>query len=277
MIRPCLFFFLLLFTAWLDGPAQVVNTEKLRLVSRDTGFVGDVGLSFGLGRNKAGQTLRLGSQMRLEYLMARSRLMLLGSYDLTQFNNVDVPGSVPKNFNNRAFAHLRYNRDLTRGVAWEAFFQSQFDEIQEVDVRTLMGTGPRFTLAQNDSSALFFGVLYMYEYEETSDARVLVFDPGQNQEVEQDSLTYNRHHRLSAYLSISVALVDFFTLSHVSYVQPRLDRPDDLRIASETTLSIRMGKKFSFDAYLQLIYDTRPPMTVPRTMYTLTNGLSMRL
>jgi hypothetical protein len=74
---------------------QVVNTEKLRLADNEKALIGETSLTFGLARNKAGQTLRLGSRLRLELNQKKHRWMLLGAYHLTQFTNVDEAGSVP--------------------------------------------------------------------------------------------------------------------------------------------------------------------------------------
>lgn len=253
------FFTTLLFCFPLLLIAQVVNTEKMRINQEETGVTGEIDLSFGLTRNKAGQTLRLGTGARVEWLRPKSRWLLLGGYNRTQFTNIDVPGSAPKNFANNGFGHVRYNRSLGKTVTWEAFLQSQFDEIQEVNIRSLIGTGPRFRLVEKDSLQLFFGALYMYEYEETS---------------EMPAIVYNRHSRLSSYLSVGFQPTGYLSINHVSYFQPRLFHFTDFRISSETTLDIRLTEKLVWRTYFQFIYDEKPPLTVPRIMYMMTNGIS---
>jgi len=245
--------------------AQVVNTEKLRLEGDEKKWQGEVGTNFGLTRNKAGQTLALGSRLRLEYNQGNSRWMLLSAYNLTQFNDVDEPGSVPKNFANNGFAHLRYNYAINGRLTWEAFTQAQFDEIQQLDVRTLAGTGPRIKILRTDSSHLYWGVLYMYEHEESYD---LLEDGIQNPVMLDD-------HRLSTYLSGGYSLTDFFSINLVVYYQPKLDEWNDFRISSETSLSVNITEALSFNTYFQLIYDEAPPIPVPNTMYVLRNGLSV--
>lgn len=70
--------------------AQVVNTEKMWINHSESGLAGEVDLSMGLTRNKAGQTLRLGTGARLEWLHHQSRWLILGGYNRTQFTNIDV-------------------------------------------------------------------------------------------------------------------------------------------------------------------------------------------
>lgn len=241
-------------------PAQVVNTEKMRINRDESGITGEVNLSLGLIRNKAGQTLRVGSSTRLELLQKNSRWLMLGGYNISQSTKVDEPGASPKIFVNNGFGHLRYNLNINARITGEAFLQSQFNEVQEVRFRQLAGVGPRFSIVQKDSLQLFFGLLYMYEYEETSGEAEIV---------------YNRDHRLSNYLSLGFQPTPYLSVNHVSYFQPNLrDFNNDFRISSETTLDIQLSAKLSLRTYFQLVYDEKPPIGVPRTMYSLTNGLS---
>ena len=264
-MRNCLFI-LLFMPAFLS--AQVVNTEKLRS-SGEKGWLAEAGFDFGLTRNKAGQTLRLGSRLRLEYEEGKSRWMLLGAYNLTQFRNVEDPGSVPRNFANNAFGHLRYNYMMNDWLTWEAFTQYQWDEIQQIDARILSGTGPRVRLLQTDTSQLFFGLLYMFEHEESRD----VFE----EPVEREVDVVLNDNRLSAYLSGGFRVTETFSINHVTYFQPNLEDFGDFRISSETSLSFRISDKVSFRTFFQLMYDERPPIPVPNTMYTLSNGLEVSL
>jgi hypothetical protein len=240
--------------------AQVVNTEKLRLTGKEKTFQTIADFNFGLSRNKAGQTLRLGAQTRLEYEKGKNKWMLLGAYNLTQFLNVDDPDAVPKTFANNTFGHLRYNRKINQWLTWEAFTQGQWDEIQEINLRYLIGTGPRFRIAKNEKSHFYIGTLYMLEYEETS--------PEGLKET-------NRDQRLSTYLSAAWLVNDMISINHVTYFQPNLSDFSDFRISSETNLSVKINDYVALKTYFQFIYDSRPPITVPKSMYVLTNGLSV--
>ncbi len=241
--------------------AQVVNTEKLRLQTAEKSFQTDIDFNFGLSRNKAGRTVRLGTQARLEYQKNTNRWMLLGAYNLTQFLNVDEADAVPKNFANNAFGHLRYNKKISEWLTWEAFGQGQWDEIQEIDIRTLFGTGPRFRLYDNNNSHLYIGTLYMYEYEETSP---------------EDLRELNRDHRLSTYASVAFLLNDYLSVNHVTYYQPIVNEVADFRISSETNISVKVNENILFKTYFQFIHDSNPPVTVPRNMYVLSNGLAIQ-
>lgn len=248
---------------------QVVNTEKLRSAS-DQGWLAEAGFDFGLTRNRAGQTLRLGSRLRLEYQQGSSRWMFLGSYNLTQFRDVEDPESTPRNFANNVFGHLRYNYVVNDWLIWEVFSQYQWDAVQQIRTRVLSGTGPRVKLLKTDSSQLFFGLLYMFEHEESQD----IFEEPVERTV---NVTLN-DNRLSTYLSGGFQVTETFSINHVTYFQPNLeDFFGDFRISSETSLSFKISKKLTFRTYFQLMYDEQPPIPVPNTMYTLSNGFELSL
>lgn len=242
---------------------QVVNTEKLRANGKTEGWVSDINFNIGLNRNKAGQTLTVGSTARIERLGEKDKWLLFGGYNLSQFTDVDDSEAVPKNFTNKAYGHFRYNYNISPLITWEAFSQIQFDEIQEVDIRVLNGMGPRLRIMESDSATLYWGILYMYEYEETSDL--------------PEVITYNRDHRASTYLSAGYALKSYLVIDHVSYFQPNLTDFSDYRITSETTINVKVTEKLSFQTFFQIIYDEEPPTTVPNTMFSFTNGFTLTL
>ena len=248
--------------------AQVLNTEKLRLDPKEKGWMGEFGLNFGLNRNKAGETIRMGSRARLEYLRKKDKFLFFGAYNLSNFKDVYAPGATARTFVNNRFGHLRYNREISPLITLEAFSQSQWDEIQEINWRFLSGGGPRFRLADSDTFHLFLGTLYMYEYEESNDLVMVGTE-------EQELSVTRRHHRLSAYLSAGITIRKTFIINHVTYFQPRFGHWADFRVSSETTLSVVLSSKLRFNTFFQLVYDKRPPIGVPESMYTLSNGLSV--
>jgi hypothetical protein len=262
MSRLVLLLLLSFFFFFKNINAQIVNTEELRFNVEDEKLVGLIDLDFGLTRNKAGMSLRPEVDVRLELKNPKSRWIALGGYNLTRFTNLSRPGSLPSNFTNRGFAHLRYNYSLSSKITIEAFSQFQFDEIQEIDKRILNGFGPRLELAQTDSAHLYIGALYMYEYEETSD------QPGE--------IIYNNDNRLSSYVSFGYQFNEYVNISNVTYFQPNLSDWDDYRITSNLVLSAGLNQWLAFRMSFNLVYDNRPPVTVPPAMYDLSTGFSFR-
>lgn len=242
--------------------SQIVNVESLRMNAKDKKLSGIVDLDFAVRKNKAGQTVVVGTDIGAQWNMGtRNRLIFLSGYHLTQFNDTDDPTVPSRNFNNQAFGHLRYNLDLSNTIALEAYSQVQWDEVQEIDIRALNGLGVRFELLQNDTSSFYFGLSYMLEYEETSE--------------QPEAITVNEHQRLSTYVSGQMGLNPFLSFNYVLYFQPRPAELQDFRVSSNLGLSIRLTRKVNFTTSASLLYDSRPPSTVPRTQYYLSNGIRM--
>lgn len=260
MTRAIFLIISLVFTSSLVAQT-VINTEEMRLIDLDKTLVGLLNVSFGMTQNKAGQYIKPSADLRLEWEKEANRFIVLGGYQLTRFSKLDIPGSLPTNFTNKGFGHLRYNREVSEQLTWEAFSQYQFDEIQEIDHRFLVGTGPRIRLAKTDSAYVYYGLLYMYEAEQTS----------------AESIVINRHHRISTYLSAGINFNEHLGLNNTTYFQPRPDVWSDFRISSVTQIFARVSTQLSFNINFSLVYDSRPPETVPLRMFDMSAGFGYRL
>lgn len=261
--------FIATFFLTLSLSAQVVNTEKLRLKNTDKSFAGDIDFTLGLSQNKAGQTLRFNGFTRFDIIRPQTHWLFIGGYGFSQFKKADKSGDVPTKFNNNGFTHLRFGQQISPVLTWEVFAQGQFDEVQEVEARILNGTGPRFKILKTDTSHLFLGTLYMYEYEKNNVA--VTDDTGETTQ----NLHIERNHRLSAYISGAVTIKGYLSINHVTYYQPKLNEWSDFRISSETTVTIKLTNRVALKTYFQLVFDEKPPTTVPQTMFNLSNGLSV--
>ena len=102
----------------------------------------------------------------------------------------------------------------------------------------------------------------MYEYEETSD--------------QPEGIIYNNDNRLSSYISFGYQFNQYVSISNVTYFQPNLSDWDDYRITSNLVLSAGLNKWMAFRMAFNLVYDNRPPVTVPPAMYDLSTGFSFR-
>lgn len=239
--------------------AQVVNTERIRFSPTTQKWTGNFDFNFGLNRTNAGQTFVLKTNGKVQFQKQREKWMLLSGYSSVQFLDIDTPDAVPKRFNTVQFTHLRYNRKLQKKLTWEAFIQEQWDEVHEIDLRLLTGTGPRIQLLQTDSSQVFFGLLYMFEYENTS---------------AEDLIERNRDHRLSTYLSLGFEFGNFL-VNHISYYQPNIERWKDYRINSETAIRVKIDKRLSLRTSFTFIFDSAPPPTIRTSRYSLNSGISL--
>lgn len=232
----------------LASNGQVANIEGKRIEDDTSTWSGSAGIDFAITKNT--QLIQnLGGKAHLQLHLGRSRFLLLG-----EISYLRTEGS---NLTNSAFGHLRYNYKISPLLTWEAFTQTQYNQITKIQQRTLLGTGPRFRLVKSDKVRLYLGTLYMYEYEEVTGESI------------------NRDHRMSSYLAFSWYPKDNITLGSTTYYQPLLAGFSDYRIASDNYLELAITKSLSFRVAYLLNVDSNPPAGIPTTTYELRNGLKL--
>lgn len=244
-MKQYLVFALLVFGFSLQS--QVVNIEEKRITTDSVGWAGSASAEFSLVKID-NLIANLNTDAHLQHTSSKNQWLFISSFNFLQAENTNLV--------NEGFAHFRYNRKLTKGIRWEAFTQGQFNGLTKINFRGLTGTGPRFTLAENEKFKSFLGMLYMFEYEEIDDEG-----------------TIHRDHRVSSYLSFSVKPSTTFSFINTTYFQPRLDQFSDFRLSTDNAILLKISDKLQFKTTYSLLHDTNPPPEVPRTTYRWMNGL----
>jgi len=186
---------------------------------------------------------------------------LTSNYSFTNLNE--------SRFVNNGLHHLRYIRRHRPRARFEAFTQYQFNEFIRLDERIVAGVGGRFVLRRSrDSSSeagadrrteVFLGVGYQLERE------VLDLPAGPAR---------SEHHRSTNYLTVRFNSRDErLRLVQTTYLQPRLDAPEDFRIRSETSFEIQLLRQLSLAINLNVTHDSDPPTSVEATDVVLSNSL----
>ena len=239
--------FLLLLLSSSAVMAQVVNIESRRMRSDTTGWIGTAEASFQFSKS-VDEIFDLGALIHLQFK---------GKNDLWLFlNEMRIIKGAGTQFVNSGFAHVRYNRKVTKELLrWEFFTQYQYNKALEVGQRVLAGTGPRFKLYDSDNFRAYIASLYMYEYQESV-----------------DKLIIERNHRTSSYLSFTFDFerVEF---SNTIYFQPNMRDLKDYRVLSQSDVMFKIFENLKFKTGFNYRYDTRPFPGVPKITYYLTNGL----
>ena len=227
--------------------AQVVNIESRRMRSDTTGWIGTAEASFQFSKS-VDEIFDLGALIHLQFK---------GKNDLWLFlNEMRIIKGAGTQFVNSGFAHVRYNRKVTKELLrWEFFTQYQYNKALEVGQRVLAGTGPRFKLYDSDNFRAYIASLYMYEYQESV-----------------DKLIIERNHRTSSYISFTF---DFerIEFSNTIYFQPNMRDLKDYRVLSQSDVMFKIFENLKFKTGFNYRYDTRPFPGVPKITYYLTNGL----
>lgn len=233
----------------LPAKGQIVNVEKERIASRDSvGWFGDAGVNFTTTKQTKSY-LQFGINTGIQRKGVNSIILLL-----TDFGVVNAGG---EDFVNNGFAHLRFNTRLSNVIRLEAFTQIQYNSLTKVDLRYIAGTGPRFKLTPYERAKFYWGVAYMFEYEELLDPSVTL-----------------RDHRISSYLSFTLAPEDNVKFISTTYAQPLIKDFTDFRILNENVLSLAITGNLSFEVLFQVSYDAMPPEGVPNVVYKSVNGLT---
>jgi hypothetical protein len=160
------------------------------------------------------------------------------------------------------FAHLRHDYRLAQAVWWEEYAQIESDRFRRVRLRELAGTGPRFALLQRPVVQAFYGISYMYEHTD------LETD-------ESSGRGEGGAHRLSNYASITVQAQDRILLSHVTYAQPRLDRPSDVVVLSVSSADFTITPLLHSRLDATVRYDSVTPVDVHAADAELKSALEL--
>jgi hypothetical protein len=244
-VRLFFCFLSLSFTVMASGQL-IVNVENSRIQSDTTGWKGDVGTSFSFVNNVQ-QLLNINVNTHLQYKAEKDLYLLLTNYNLLKSNN--------QSLSNNVFFHLRYNHKLGEVVRWEAFTQWQQNKITNIDVRALLGTGPRFKLNDSKRIKLYAGVLAMYEYER-----------------DINPIKVYKDIRSDNYVSITYKPTPSIDVTSTTFYQPLFKDISDYRILNQFVLNIKATKHFSIVTSWDYLFDSYPAVGTPKVNYTINNG-----
>lgn len=242
----------LFFLCSISLDAQIVNIERQRIASDSAGWFGQASISFSGAKNTK-SILALSTGTLIEYKSKNSKDLWLLITDL------GLISADKEKFANSGFGHLRYNKKLGEAVRWEVFGQVQYNSLTKIGKRILGGTGPRFKLTQYEHAKFYFGIAYMYEYEESL-----------------EPLVFLRQHRMTSYFSFSLLPEESVSFTSTIYVQPLLRDASDYRISNETSLVLGITEKLSLNASFRYAYDAVPPVGVPKSVYSFANTLEVQ-
>jgi putative salt-induced outer membrane protein YdiY len=246
------FLFSFIFVLLASGlNAQILNVESQRIHQDSTGWVGKGDLLFNLTSNQQ-QVLDFNTSLHVQYRQNKNTYILLGGAGMIRAGKSD--------FDNSGHIHFRYNCDLNPWLTWEAFAQGQYNRVLMIDHRELIGTGPRFQLLNAENSKLYTASLYMFEHE------VLVEDK-----------TSQFYHRISSYVAFNWKINDHVAMNNIVYFQPAINNFDDHRIMLQSGLKFKFTEIVGFTVNFNLLHNSSPPEGVTKTVYSVRNGLEVRL
>lgn len=241
----------LLFASSYSTFAQIVNIENKRLTNNKQGFNGNAELNFNFTMNTV-QLLQIGDKIQVGYVKKQHQYLVITDHSFVK--------SAGEDFANRGFEHLRYNYTLNDSgkISLEVFQQGQFNKIQKINLRLLLGGGMRFNLIDEQNYLLSFGTGSMYEYEDLTDFGVSF-----------DILS-------TSYLSFDAQFSENTGFNTISYFQPKLIDYGNYRFSNETSLRFKINKHLSFKLIYTITHDSRDIPEVRKTNYIIRNALLIR-
>ena len=231
--------------------AQVVNIESRRMRTDSVRLAGFAKASLAYTENDNLSLLEVnadaGAQWKSRDL--NTDVLLLASYTITRSRSVDYIDVL--------FGHLRFTRQLTPFLRWEAFLQCQKNPPLGITARLLSGTGPRLKFMDKKHFSAYFGTHYMFEHEvqSTTDIRL-------------------NQHRSSSYLSFSLRVPAIkMELISTTYYQPVWGDAPDFRVSTESQLCFSITEDLIWNTDLQWFYDSEPPEGIRNRSLKLIQGL----
>jgi putative salt-induced outer membrane protein YdiY len=162
----------------------------------------------------------------------------------------------------RTFEHLRYRYSLTDFLLGEVFAQHEYDAIRRLELRALVGAGPKLDLLKEEGYGLSLGVAYMLEHERIK--RDALPDAGQT----------SFKHRISSYVVGHYAIDERLQLVNTVYAQPKIDGPADFRLLNESQLVMRLTTKLALTVAFTAAFNSTPADTIENLDTTLINQVA---
>lgn len=233
------------------GFSQIVNMENERLTGNQQGFRGTAEVNFSFTMNTR-QLLQIGEIVRLGYVKEKHQFLAVGDHLFIKSEGAD--------FVNRGFQHLRYTYTLKDSgrISLEAFQQGQFNRIQRINKRLLLGGGVRANLIDKKNYQLILGSGFMGEYEE------LV------------NLNPTRDILSTSYLSFDGQFNESFGVNMIWYFQPKMIDFGNYRFSNETSIRLKINKHLTFRMIYSVTHESRDLPEVRKTNYFVRNSLQIK-
>lgn len=224
----------------------MVNTEKLRLNLDDSGFSGDIELSF---------DIQTGNTEFAKLELEPNLVWRTGNNLVFWLNDMSRLWKSSDDFINKGYTHLRYNYDFSSYFSLEVLTQAEFNYARNLDARYLVGAGVRFLPMKKDYLILAVGLTGLQEREEMTGGDITDIPRG------------------SSYINFSIWKDDNITFANTVYFQPSIEDFEDYRIMDEAEITVKLFGDLSFTTSATYFYDSQPPEGIKKYDFSLENGL----
>jgi len=162
----------------------------------------------------------------------------------------------------RSFIHVRHGEMFRPGTMIEGFGQVEQDDFSRLQFRGLVGAGLRF-LTRSETTRSSLGVGAFHSWERLTEAL-------------PDERRDERLWRANLYFSVERKLETGLTLHSSTYLQPRIGPMSDFRVLEQFACNVPVTDAFNLRLSLDILHDSRPPLTVERTDFHYRTTLEVR-
>jgi hypothetical protein len=225
-----------------------VNIESLRQ-SHQEGWYGSSGVTSG-GSSGNINIFRLGLTSQNIYKTEVHEIIFSNRFDYTEAGRRRIANS--------GSSHLRYARRILPYLKWEAFSQVEFNQFQQLGLRTLNGGGLRWRLYSGSENSLYLGTGIYYEDE------VVLNDEDQN------------NFRGNLYLSFRRLMTDLLEVTLTGYYQPSHKTFLDYRVRINLGLEFKVLESLTWVNEIRYMADTMPPQGIRNEDFFFNVGMTLR-
>lgn len=234
--------------------AQLVNIENQRIQNDSINRVTLLDLRYNFQNNNKEELSLINFSAIHQYKTKdlQNYFLILANLEYSKANGDEL--------SNAGLLHFRYNRKINSKLKLEAFLQYQYNRILGINMRNLIGVGPRYKINKSSKLMLYIGSVFMQEFERT---------------LEDKTRSYQR---LSNYLSFTLKnRQNTVELNSVMYYQPNVTYWKDYRLSSQTSLAVNITSKLQFTTNLNYGFDAFAPINVSKRNILISNGLKLNL
>ncbi len=223
--------------------AQILNVEKRRGTQSKDGWAGNIDFSGKYTKNTK-EVYQFSNKALIQYKQGLKNYLILSDLKIIKKNQEDLI--------NKGAIHLRYIKQIKDSVdiSYEVFVQTQFNAVQKINQRSLLGGDFRFKIVGNDTINFNLGTGAMLEYE------VSTLD------------TYATAIRFTNYVSFNWIISQAWKFKLITYYQPKVNEISDYRLSNESSLSYQISKQFSIVGVFNGLFDSSPIEGIPNQIYT---------
>ena len=210
-----------------------VSLKPLNIGEKE-GTSGEIGISGNLARRNTDKN-EYSFNGDVKYYGSDYILLGIGSYTYGEVDN-------EKN-TNKSLVHGRFVKNIQPSLDYEIFSQAEYNEFQNIELRSVNGVNLRSKLPFFTNSYLGYGAMYSYVKPVS----------------EEDSFDTKSRVKANIYLSMNKEFNKKVNLNYLGYYQPTLDEFSDYRVSqvlqlntemtTHTMIRIELVHKYDADAY----------------------------